>query len=236
MAAIAANFATPLCRALIETGNALTQALTGEPIASRASLGQLLRLVNDAVANPGNPLLIGVIALLLAVLVAMLLVAWIVRLITLIVLVGVAPAALACHALPYTDAAARLWWRAMLGCVSVVVLQALALHTTFSILLDPAANRPALGVPNDPTGVFNLFIVACLLWVTVRIPALVRRYVMTGGPRSIAGDAVRLVVVQQLTRGLDGRVRHRPRAALASGAARATRPAAELGPGGRRGR
>jgi hypothetical protein len=88
------------------------------------------------------------------------------------VLVGIAPIALACHALPHTDGAARLWWRTLIGCLSVVALQAFALHTTVSIFLDPRAN---LGLPQDRSGMFNLFIVACLLWVTVRIPALVRR-------------------------------------------------------------
>jgi hypothetical protein len=112
------------------------------------------------------------------------------------VLVGIAPIALACHALPHTDGAARLWWRTLIGCLSVVALQAFALHTTVSIFLDPRAN---LGLPQDRSGMFNLFIVACLLWVTVRIPALVRRYVTHSGGRNVGGYLLRAVVIQQLT-------------------------------------
>jgi hypothetical protein len=60
-----------------------------------------------------------------------------------------------------------------------------------------------LGLPDDPGGIMNLFIVVILLWTTVRIPGLVRRYVMQGGGRTnFLGAVVRVVIVQQLTRGL----------------------------------
>src|SRR6266540_4215950 len=137
-------------------------------------------VVGFIAANFSQPICQQAIALANA-LTAMLLVAWLVRLVVLVVLVGIAPVALACHALPYTDGAARLWWRALLGCLGVVVLQALALHTTVSVFLDPRANLPALGIPNDPSGTVNLLIVACLLWATVKSPGLVGRYVTRGG-------------------------------------------------------
>lgn len=215
---VAANFATPICRTVIEFANALTGALTGEDIASRDSLNQLLRVITTALTTPGNPMLISIIGTFIGVLVTMLLVAWIVRLIVLIIAVGIAPAALACHASPFTDPAARLWWRTLIGCTGTVVLQALALHTTMSVFLDPAANLPALGLPVDPSGTFNLLVVACLLWVTIRIPGLVRRYVTHGGGnRNIAGYMIRLVIVQQLTHGLS-------RALRSGAAARNARP------------
>jgi hypothetical protein len=212
---IAANFSQPICQQAIALANALTQAIAGEPIATQATFAQLLRVVTDALANPGNVLLLVMIGLLIGVLTAMLLVMWLVRLVVLVVLVGIAPVALACHALPYTDGAARLWWRALLGCLGVVVLQALALHTTVSVFLDPGAN---LGLPQDRSGMFNLFIVACLLWVTVRIPGLMRRYVTHGGGRNIGGYLLRVVLVHQLTRIIGLRLR-RARAASTGGRA-----------------
>jgi hypothetical protein len=118
----------------------------------------------------------------------------------LVVLVGVSPLALAFHALPYTEGIARTWWRAIGATLATVVLQALALHTALSIFLDPNANVPALGIPDDPTGTFNLFIVMCLLWAVLKIPGLMRRYVTGGGgQRNIAGLMLRMVLVQQLT-------------------------------------
>src|SRR6266545_4598570 len=196
---IAANFSMPICSHLTELANALTQALTGEGVASPGAFGQLLRVVVDAMTNPASTFLALVIGLIIAVLTGMLLVAWLVRLGVLIVLVGIAPVALACHATPYTDGAARLWWRSFLAVLGTVILQAVALHTALRIFLDPNANVPSLGLPKDPTGVLNLFIVACLLWVVVKIPGLMRRYVTRGGGQhNVAGLIVRMVLVQQL--------------------------------------
>jgi hypothetical protein len=228
VAFIAANFSTPICQQAIEVANALTQAITGEPIASAATFAHLLRVVSDALANPSNVLLLVVIGLLIGVLTAMLLVAWLVRLVVLVVLVGIAPAAVACHALPQLDGAARLWWRALLGCLGTVVLQALALHTTVSVFLDPRAN---LGLPQDRSGMFNLFIVACLLWVTVRIPGLVRRYVTHSGGRNVGGYLLRAVVIHQLTRGVGLRLRRGSRAGPASAAGRGRGPGRPPPPG-----
>ncbi len=222
---IAANFSMPICSHLTELANALTGALTGESIAPTGAFGQLERVVIDAMNDQSTAFLVLVIGLLIAVLTGMLLVAWLVRLGVLIVLVGIAPVALACHATPYTDGAARLWWRSFLAVLGTVILQALALHTTLKIFLDPNANVAALGIPKDPTGAFNLFIVACLLWVTIKIPGMMRRYVTRGGGQhNIAGAFIRLVLVQQLTRmirlPLPGR--GAGRATAAAGGARAT--------------
>jgi hypothetical protein len=197
---VAANFASLICQQLVVVANALTQALTGDGVSSTGAFGQLLRVIQDSMNNPANDFLVVVIGLLIAALTGMLLVTWLVRLGVLVVLVGVSPVALACHATPFTEGAARLWWRSMLATLATVVLQALALQTTLKIFLNPNVNVPALGLPNDPTGTFNLFIVACLLWVTIKIPSLMRRYVTrSGGQHNVAGLILRMVGVQQLT-------------------------------------
>lgn len=203
---VAANFARPICWAAIQGGNVLTSALTGEGIASQGSLGQLRATIDAAIAGPDTVrILLVVIIVLLAVLVALLFVSWLVRLGVLVVLVGIAPVALACHALPYTEPAARLWWRCMLGTVATVVLQAIALHTTLAVFLDPTANLHEVGMPDGPTGLMNLFIVLCLLWTTLKIPTLMRRYALRGGTNSGGAYIVRLLVVQQLGRTMRGR-------------------------------
>ena len=218
-----ANFAVPICRWIITGANTVVTALTGDGIASPGALAALLRVVNGALANPVSHLLVVVLGLIIEVLLAMLLLTWIARLVTLIVLCGIAPVALACHALPFTEAVAQLWWRSMGGVVAVVVLQAVTLHTTLAIFLDPSANLPAKGLPADPTGLLNLFIIVCLLWVTVRIPGLVRRYVTQSGRHNMFGAIVRVVVIHQLTRGAG---------TLLRGAGRAGRVPRSLPPGG----
>jgi hypothetical protein len=218
---IAANFATPICSQLIQTANALTGAVTGDGIAAAGSFEQMRRVVTGALTNAADSLLLVVVGLIIAVLTGILLVYWLVRTGVLIILVGIAPLALACHSTPFTDGAARLWWRSLLGVLATVTLQAFALHTTLSIFLDPAANLPALGIPQDPSGTLNLFIVACLLWVTVKIPGLVRALVMRGGQHGSAALVVRMLFIQQVSRlvrlPLGGRGRRR-RAVAAGGA------------------
>jgi hypothetical protein len=221
---VAANMATPICTTLISLGNALTTALTGDPIAGPHAVAQMDQVVTGALP-PGaggltgqpNSMLLLVIGLVILVLAASLLASWVVRIGVLVVLVGVAPAALACHGLPQLEGTAKLWWRSVLATLGVVVLQAVGLHVALSVFLDPGAN---VGLPKDSTGVFNLFIVACLLWAVVKIPSLMRRYVTSGGRGNIAGSLIRVVLVQQLTRwltrGLAGRT---PRAAATATAA-----------------
>jgi len=71
------------------------------------------------------------------------------------------------------------------------------------MLEDPAHLLPELGLPMDPGAIVNMFIVIVLLWTTVKIPGLVRRYVTQGGRNpNFLGMIIRVVVVQQLTRGL----------------------------------
>ena len=201
---IAANFSAPICSFAIEFANAVTVALTSQSINSRDSLRQLHDLAEGSLdaTKPISPgvFLIVVIGLMIAVLVGALLVQWIVRLGVLILVVGIAPIALALNATPQTEPAAKLWWRTLLGALGTVVLQATALHLVLSILLNPGANLPLLGLPGDPGAVMNLLVVLCLLWGVVKVPATIRRYVTQPKPSAI-GTVLRVVLIQQLTHG-----------------------------------
>src|SRR5205814_7010030 len=68
--------------------------------------------VHAAFTNAPTALLTVVFAVVLAGLTGMLLMQWLVRLGLLVVLVGAAPIALACHATPFTDPAAKQIGRA----------------------------------------------------------------------------------------------------------------------------
>jgi hypothetical protein len=204
---IAANFGLPICSTIIDLANAFTTALTSQNITSPGSM-QLLRstitasLINPAGTNPVSFLLL-LIALLIAVLAALLMIQWIMRVGLLIVLAGVAPIALALHGTPQTEGAAKLWWRAMFGTTGTVVIQAVALHTTLTIFLSPDANLAILGldIVPDAGATMNLLIVACMLFGILKVPALMRRYVTQTKP-GVTGQIFRLVVIQQITRGL----------------------------------
>ncbi len=81
-------------------------------------------------------------------------------------------------------------------------LQALTLHTGVRVFLDPGANIPArLGM--GAGAVVNLGVLVALLWTCVKIPSLMRRYVLRGGsPSGIGAYLIRVVLVQQIARGV----------------------------------
>ena len=54
--------------------------------------------------------------------------------------------------------------------------------------------------PLDPGGIVNLFIVVCLLWTTVRVPAVLARMAARGGTRTPGAYLIRAVLMQQLAR------------------------------------
>jgi hypothetical protein len=203
---VVANFGSELCRMLIETANALMVAMVGETASGPQVIEFVKARILGAMADPASAVLAVVIGLIIVVLFYMLLVGWFVRIATLIVLAGIAPAGLACYALPQTQAVAGLWWRALLGCLATPVLQAIFFTTGVNLLLDPDSNVALLlglpaGVPS--TDVFNLFVAASLLMLTVRIPKLVARYVTRGGGQmNTAGVVLRAVVLQSVTRRL----------------------------------
>ncbi len=203
---IVANFGVQLCQMLTETANALMTAMVGKTASGSKVVEFVKARIVSAMSDPTAGLFAVVIGLIIIVLFFMLLVGWFARVATLIVLAGIAPVALACHALPQTQAAAALWWRALLGCLATPVLQAIFFSTGVELLLDPDRNVQILllgaGPATASTDIFNLFIAACLLWVTVRIPKLVARYVTRGGQMSTAGVVLRAVVVQSITRRL----------------------------------
>ncbi|ROO60319.1 hypothetical protein EDC02_2180 [Micromonospora sp. Llam0] len=205
---IAANFAIPLSSTIIGLANALTAALTSQDITASGSMEHLRSTTVGALngqvgASPVSFLLL-FIGLLIAVFAGILLVQWIIRIGVLVVAVGIAPIALALHGTPQTEGAAKLWWRTILGTLGTVVLQAVALHTTLTVFLAPDSNLQVLGLPipgGDPAAIMNLLIVVCLLFGVVKIPGLMSRYI-TRTPSNPVGTVLRVVLVQQVTRGI----------------------------------
>jgi hypothetical protein len=201
---VAANLATPLCSGLIGLANGLTGALTQGPVAGPGATEQLSAVVRTALNDAAGParLLVVVIALLVLVLTVMLFLTFVVRVGVLVVLTGIAPVALACHGLPQLDGVARFWWRSLLATLGTVTAQGFTLHTGLSVFLSPDANLPSLGLPVDPGGIVNLFVVVTLLWTTVKIPTLLGRIAARGGTRTPGAYLVRAVVAQQVARGV----------------------------------
>jgi hypothetical protein len=197
---LAANLAVPVVRAAIGAANTLTEALTGQPSTAHGSFNQLRTVIVGASRDEAMLLLVLVMSLLALWMLIMLIVTWLGRLTVLLIVAATGPVALLCHALPQTDPVARLWWRSLVGALAVQVLQAVTLNVAVATLLASDANLPALGLPNDPLGLFNLLITCFVLWLVIRIPTWVARNFGGNASRvgAVLGGVVRVVLVQQV--------------------------------------
>ncbi|MEV6494594.1 hypothetical protein AB0M20_39115 [Actinoplanes sp. NPDC051633] len=199
---VTAHFSQLIAGTMIRLANAVTAAV----IDKDADAGVLRAIRDDMTAAEdatGGLLFLVCLAMVLFLLAATAC-SVIVRFAIALVLTAGAPLALMLHALPQTDPIARLWWRSFAGMLAVPVCQGFVLFAAQWMLLDSATMLPSLGLPAaDPGGVLNIFVVMVLLWTTVKVPSLMRRYATSGARTSNAlGAVVRVVVVQQLTRGL----------------------------------
>ena len=199
-AAVAANFSLTWCGILLDTGDALTQAIAGQPLADTGSLDVVKNQLVAALVDPHVALLTLLVAGVATVLLFLLIFQWITRFGVLLILAVAGPFALAAYCLPQLDAAAGLWWRTLLGTLGTHLLQALTLYTGLAIFLSPDAQLPSLLPVLAASQMGNLLMLLVLLFTCVKIPALMRRYLLRGGGGS--ARVVGVLVLQQLTRGL----------------------------------
>ncbi|MCM0675945.1 hypothetical protein NCC78_14780 [Micromonospora phytophila] len=194
-------FAIPLTGVLIDLANALTVSMVGDSAPTSEAVAFVQVRLASAMTDESAALLMAIIGLLIVVLMFMLVGSWLARVGVLVVLAGVAPVALACYATPWTQGAAQLWWRTLLGCLATPVLQAVAFSVGITLLTDPGSNLPILlGLPGSDT--VNLMLVIVVLWVTLKIPTMMRRYVRGAGSSNAGGVLLRAVFIQGVTRHL----------------------------------
>jgi hypothetical protein len=202
---ISAHFSQLLCAMAVSVANGLTEALWAPGQTADGAFTSINADVHAAATDNSHvpALLFAIIALIVTVLLAATAFSLVVRFSTLLVLTAAAPLALACHALPQTDPVARMWWRSYFTMLAVPVAQAFVLFAGQWMMLDTRNMLPVLGLPMDPGGVINMFVVMVLLWTTVKVPGLMRKFATSGGRSgNMLGAVVRVVVVQQITRGL----------------------------------
>jgi hypothetical protein len=192
-------FSIPLTGELITIANALTVSMTGTSAPTTETVEFVRTRMTAAGTDEGNALLVTIIGLLIVVLMFMLVGTWLTRIGVLLILAGTAPVALACYATPWTQGAADLWWRTTLGCLATPTLQAVGFSAGIDLLINPGSNLPILlGLPSSDT--LNLLLVLGVLWVTVKIPSTMRRFVTSKGSPNIGGVLLRAVFIQGITR------------------------------------
>jgi hypothetical protein len=190
VAFVAANASLFLAGFAINVANGLSEAFASQGVGTaRGAAGVVLVLVEGAV--DGGGIFLRILGLAIAVLVVGVLGTYVARLATMVVLVGAAPLFLICHALPGSEGAARLWWRALVGCLAVQVGQAFVMVTAVRVMFD-ADGRRTTGMPGGP--LMDLLVVGCLFWMMLRIPSYARRLVFN--PRTnVMGQVARHAVV-----------------------------------------
>lgn len=189
VAGIAANVSLAVLGLAISLADALAHAVLAGTSSTQAVNG-LSKLILGSVA--GN-IFLTLVAAVVAVLAAVLLGTWLLRLVLVVLLVISAPLALICHVLPATEGLAKLWWRATTGTLLVQVAQSLVLVTALRVYL-PGGGLSHLGV-SAGGGLVNLLVAGCLCWVMVRIPTWTSRLVFTSRSSGGVGRTIRQVAV-----------------------------------------
>jgi hypothetical protein len=194
---VASNTSLLLVGFGIDLANALSRALLGpgvDPDRARATLKAVLVFpLNDAEA------LLTLVALVVVVLALILGASYVLRVAVLVALTVGGPLALACHALPQTEAVARWWWRGVTACLAIPVAQSLVLICALRVFFHTDRDQ-VLGLGS--ARLVDLLVATCLLWLLARIPAWAARMVFVGRPGTMVTVAKSYVAYRLLRRSL----------------------------------
>lgn len=212
---VLANVSLLLVGKAIGLANALSAALLAPGVDVHQASRMLYRIIDEntrsGVAGP-FVLWVVVIAVLLVLALAVI---YLIRLTLTVLLIAVAPLALACHCLPQTEQIARLWWRGFTGMLAIQVAQALVFLAAMRVFFSTDWTAHTFGF-HSPRTFADLWITICLLYVLVRIPSWITRWIWRGGlTNGPVGRTAKIVVSALVLRRVTG--------ALATGSHRSTR-------------
>ncbi|WP_435209043.1 hypothetical protein [Micromonospora sp. bgisy143] len=175
LGAVLANGSLLIGQQAIVLTNALTVAIAGNTVDGPAAAAAIGQIADNALQGKGFLMVL----LAVAVVVMCLLVefTFILRLAALVILVGVAPAVLICHASPLTEGIAHTWWRAFAACLGLQIGQAIIVMATVKVFLTPAGPT-VLGVPSTADGLLGVLICLTMLWLLIKLPGWMRQFVL----------------------------------------------------------
>ncbi|MFD7013512.1 hypothetical protein [Streptomyces sp. NPDC059928] len=163
----------------LSLANALSYALMGAD-ASDAGKGLIERVIPFALfGGQGLALYVLLIAILTILLILAVLVGYIVRVAVIAVIAVSGPLALSCYAHPVTDPVARMWWRALAGCLTIQVAQSVTLIVALKLFFAPGATLLGFPMPNQ---LGTLLAGLALFWILFKIPGWCARVVFRSTP------------------------------------------------------
>ena len=196
-----------------------------------------------AAARTGVSFLLTLLWVAVLVMAVVVVATFVLRIAAMVVLLGVAPLAMLCHALPQTEPVAQLWWRSFLACLGIQLAQAAVFLAAVRVFLTPTGPT-ILGLPATPSGVVGVLVCAATLWLLIKIPGWAKHLIL--GPlarqpqpqsarlaRTAVGAIVTVKTLGAVT-GLTAAAPHRPVPPPHGppGAAGGRGAAAALGPAG----
>ncbi|HWH01625.1 MAG TPA: hypothetical protein VNV66_20440, partial [Pilimelia sp.] len=216
--ALAANLSLIVCGKAIEAANALTAGIAGQGVdgpAAATAIGNALQA-----AGQNNPLLIVLLVLAALVMALVVLVTFILRIALLVLLIGVAPLALLCHALPQTEGIAYTWWRGLGACLGIQLGQAVIVLATVKVFLTPAGPT-VFGIPVTPGSLLGILVCVTMLWLLLKVPGWMKYAVLgPAGRRTGPGLLTQIASTVVMVKGIGAAAR-----ALGAGTHTTTRAA-----------
>jgi hypothetical protein len=177
---VALNVSLSVVGEAIRVTNTTAAALLGTDGTPEAVAARLKTQLFGGLDQAGIFMLL--VALIIVALVVVVLIVFVMRVALTVLLVAVAPLALACHALPATEGAARLWWRGLLAVLAIQLAQALTLVVAVRVFFTPTG----LGGFGGGGVLTDLLVTLVLVWVLVRIPTWISRSLLGTRPSTLS--------------------------------------------------
>jgi hypothetical protein len=197
---LAANLSLLLAGKAIAFADGMSAALAGQGLDPAAASAVLRSLIERVIGEGGMFFIL--LALFAVALLLVLTIIYVARLMLTVVLIAMAPLALACHALPQTEGFARWWWRAFAGILAIQAAQALVLVAAMRVFFTERWASLILGGlgGSSNAAAFDAIQMLCLLYILIRIPFWIYRHVWSSGGRSPLRSAVRFVFAAAVLR------------------------------------
>ncbi|WP_412740801.1 hypothetical protein [Krasilnikovia sp. MM14-A1259] len=178
LGAVISNVSLILCGKAIEFTNALTTAVAGQGVDGPAAAQAIVDMMAQPLGATSPNILFALLVIAMVVLALVVVITFLLRVALLVVLIGFAPLALACHATPQTEGLAYTWWRAFAACLGMQVAQALIVLTAVKMFLTPAG-LTLLGVPASKDGLLGVLVCVTMLWLLIKLPGLLKQFVLS---------------------------------------------------------
>ncbi|MEV0604761.1 hypothetical protein AB0I61_00095 [Polymorphospora rubra] len=172
---VLANCSLIIGEKAITLTNALTVAIAGNTIDGPTAATAIRQIVDNALQ--GHGFLMALMAIAVIVMCLVLEFTFVLRLAALVILLGFAPAALICHASPFTEGVANLWWRCVLACLGLQLGQAVIVMASIKVFLTPAGPT-VMGVPATGAGLLGIVVCLTMLWLLIKLPGWMRQFIL----------------------------------------------------------